>query len=138
MSANVPTPPSLEDLERQMAAPSAQSLEDQLAELEAAAASEDFRGAAPAWKPDKEGAFIAGTVMSIFESEGDYGPSNAMVIRKRDGEEQTIYCSQTVLRNQFDRLKPQVGDLVAVKYVGEKSGKNDRKYKDYVMRVERQ
>lgn len=118
--------------------------DDALKALEEDVASDNFRGAAPAWKPENAGDFIAGTVMNIFTSASKFDrpgdePSKAMIVRQRSGEETTVYCNGTVLKNQFDRSNPQIGDLVAVKYLGMTgSAKNaGQSYQNYQMKVVR-
>lgn len=136
---DLPTVPNVEEIDAvargffQASKPQA----DILAALEAEMDSDDFRGAAPAWKPEPD-EFVAGTILSIWEATGEYGSSPAMTLSQRDGTEVTVYCSATVLRNQFERAKPSVGDTVGIKYLGEvENPKSKRTYKNYQMKVVR-
>lgn len=69
-----------------------------------------------------------GTVDSDFHKE----PVNLVELRAKDGTEWSIRGYHSVLENQIDKADPEVGDLIAVKYLGEKDNKRgDNTYHDY-------
>lgn len=97
---------------------------------------------APYWVAEKEGDMIAGEITSIGEGESDYGAYHYVLLKTLDDkgnltdEEIQVSMLGTVLSNWWNRnrSKVQVGDLIAVKYMGEMKGKSGNSYRDFVVR----
>jgi hypothetical protein len=89
------------------------SLEDQLNEENA-----------PAWRPE-EGDVIQGKVVNIdLRPAGDYPAYWIITLEKADGEREAIHAFHSVLAQELQRIRPQVGHMIAVKYLGKKQGRN--------------
>lgn len=85
------------------------------------------------WNPSEPDG-IQGTVIAVLEEEGKYSdePIPVVVIKTADGAEFTVKGYRSVLRNEINRVKPQVGGIFAVKYFGRKQKKNgDGEYHHY-------
>lgn len=94
------------------------SLEDQL--------NEEF---APAWRPE-EGDVITGNVVSITQRQGDFDPYWIVTLEKDDGQREAIHAFHTRARQELERIRPQVGHRIAMKYLGKRQGKT-YSYHDY-------
>lgn len=99
-------------------------------------------GLPSAWRPDQEDdATIIGEVVEIQVGTSDYGSYPLLVIRKDDGEEKAIHGFHTVLQNELVRQKPQVGERIGIKYLGEvptKPGSKFKSFTGYRVKVERE
>lgn len=81
------------------------------------------------WNKDLEvGASIEGRYLKKEYVSGEYGETEKYVIETADGEKVGIYSSAS-LKQQFDNVP--VESYVWVKYLGEQTGKNGRKFKAY-------
>lgn len=94
-----------------------------------------------AWIPSDEDADcpdgIQGRLVYRGSVESDYGNDVPMLeIEQADGEVWSVRAYHTVLRNQIEKADPAVGDTVAIKYFGLKSGKGDD-YHNYKVVVRR-
>jgi hypothetical protein len=95
------------------------------------------------WVPDDEDdpspEGIQGRVKFVGEVSSDYGPEMCPLIELEaaDGTVWSIRGYSTVLRNQINKAAPKVGDIMAVRYFGVKTGKgkNAREYKNYKVAV---
>lgn len=87
--------------------------------------------------PGPEG--IQGRVRFVGEIGSDYGPETCPLIEieDKDGTLWSVRGYSTVLRNQITKADPRVGDLMAVRYFGTKTGKTGRDYKNYKAVVKR-
>ncbi len=54
------------------------------------------------------------------------------VVEEDDTEVKTIFCGSTVLKGEFVRLRPKIGERIFVRYLGTPAGKS---YQKYVVRV---
>lgn len=70
----------------------------------------------PAFKWDRLGASIAGTITKIRTAIFDDRKIPELWIETDDGE-MSVLCGQANLFTQLLELKPQVGDRIAIKYV---------------------
>lgn len=94
---------------------------------------------APAWKPEEEGEGIQGTVLRVgsvpsdfADSEGNKPMCPVITVRTSDGQLHRIVGYQSVLRRELSEQDPQVGQTLAVKYLGRKSSKDGkRSYANY-------
>ena len=93
------------------------------------------------WNPDDEPDMVlVGTLLGVETLATDLGP--ARIAHIEDAEDGTVYglmIERSVLKNRWEQLKPQNGDMVAIKYIGltppRVKGKNS--YHNYVLRVAR-
>jgi hypothetical protein len=81
---------------------------------------------------------IQGHVLSLtyIETDQKYGGGEVpmLEIQEKDGHVWSVRAYHTVLRNQIEKNAPEVGDLVALKYLGEKENKKgDNSYQNYGM-----
>lgn len=83
------------------------------------------------WEPENPGDQVIGTITDIGEWEGDYGVSPTLTIADDNGDEHVVFCSNSVLRRNFERQRPAVGDRVGIRYLGEAVGKSGRSYRNY-------
>lgn len=78
------------------------------------------------WVPKERGEGIAGIVTKISETRSDFAKpgENAMcptvTIQAKDGTKWRVIGYGAVLKREIQDADPQVGDLMAVKYFGEK------------------
>lgn len=94
---------------------------------------------APAWKPEEEGEGIQGTVLRVGSVPSDYADAEGnkpmcpvITVRTSDGELHRIVAYQSVLRRELTEQDPQIGQTLAVKYLGRKSSKDGkRSYANY-------
>jgi hypothetical protein len=95
------------------------------------------------WKPnadeDASPEGIQGRVTYRGEVPSDYGPEMCphITLEASDGTVWSVRGYGTVLRNQINKVDPQVGDLVAIRYFGKKDGRNGRAYENYKVAVKR-
>jgi hypothetical protein len=78
------------------------------------------------WEEEDQPKGIQGTVTYVGQVDSDYGdkePVPYIELRTKAGEEWSIRGYGFVLQNQIEKTDPQVGDLFAVKYLGEKTGR---------------
>ena len=78
------------------------------------------------WVPTEKGEGIAGVVVKIGETRSDFAADgeNPMVptvtVQVKDGTKYRVIGYGSVLKRELTDANPQVGDLIAVKYFGEK------------------
>ena len=87
----------------------------------------------PTFKFETEGQELIGTVTKIDYVGTRNGESHLMQIQKLDSDEVvTVWCSQTVLKNQVLDLAPAVGSVIVIIYEGKKhSDKSGYDYNSY-------
>ena len=87
------------------------------------------------WKPDSDGAAIAGRVLRIEENTGTNGDSTLVEVETEDQMQVGIWLS-TVLERQWQKERPTVGDVIGIKYHGKRtSPKSGREYKSFTLKV---
>lgn len=85
---------------------------------------EDRLDAEPAagWKPEP-GASVIGEIVSISTAPGtDWGPYPLIEIEKDDGTAVAVHAFHGVLKGELERLAPNEGDRIGIKYLGKKQG----------------
>lgn len=99
-------------------------------------------GLPSAWRPDQEDAdLLIGKVVDIQVGTSDYDPYPLLVVQSDDGSEKAIHGFHTVLRNELMRQKPQIGERIGIKYLGEQATKPGSKFKSFIgyrVKVERE
>ena len=91
------------------------------------------------WNPDDEpGTMLIGTLLRFETIVTDYGEAKIAVIADdEDGTEWGVALFRSVLKNQFERMNPQPGDTVGLKYLGltPPRSKGGNEYHNYKLRV---
>jgi len=94
----------------------------------------------PAWEP-VEDEIVVGLVETYTEGSTPYGPCYVCILqveeRRREGTfdpepRLAVWLGKTVLKNEFQRQRPQVGDRVGIRYLG----KHPKGYRNFSMMVE--
>lgn len=89
------------------------------------------------WKPQDEDdpspEGIQGRVKYRGTVPSDYGQEDIphVLIEAADGTIWSVRGYSTVLRNQINKADPQIGDLMACRYFGPKTGRSGREYENY-------
>jgi hypothetical protein len=79
------------------------------------------------WDREREPA-IAGKVVSVGTMDTAYGQCPSVSIVTKDDRELQIVAVHTVLASEIGSADVHVDDLLAVKYLGEQTGKNGGHY----------
>jgi hypothetical protein len=100
---------------------------------------------AEGWVPTEKGESLAGVVVKVGETRSDFATKGedpmvpTITVKTREGDKFRVIGFGSVLKREIEDADPQVGDLFAVKYWGEKpikkgpyAGKN---YKHYTVAV---
>ena len=85
------------------------------------------------WKPEP-GESRAGRVTSISSGKGKQGNSTLASFTEQDGAPFSVWLN-TVLLDEFEKQQISVGDVVAIKYFGIKTGESGRDYKCFGVSV---
>jgi hypothetical protein len=88
------------------------------------------------WKPEV-GDRLVGTVASVDERTNEWGTYPLIVIETDNGNEITVHGSRTVLRNEFARLRPMVGERIGIKYLGKIDRAGGASYEGYKVVLDR-
>jgi len=90
-------------------------------------------GLPSAWRPDKEDPdILIGKVVSIEQGTSEYEPYPLVVVEQDDGTEKAVHGFHTVLKNELIRQKPQPGERIGIKYLGEQATKPGSKFKSFI------
>jgi hypothetical protein len=77
---------------------------------------------------------IAGTVTRLDVADTEYGPQRIVVIDPGDGNLRSIWLLHDALRYQMEKLRPQPGAVIAIRYGGKvASEKTGRTYHAYTV-----
>jgi hypothetical protein len=80
------------------------------------------RDFADAWRPDPGGKLV-GEIVELGSRAGYNDELYPIVtVRRDDGVELAAHCFHTVLRNELAKIRPQVGQRIAIRYEGERQG----------------
>ena len=79
---------------------------------------------------------ITGEVVGFSEGPSKFSPDPITIVnlRRDDGVVLALWLNSTVLQNKVARLRPKVGELLEVEYLGKRQGAN-AEYKDYRVAV---
>jgi hypothetical protein len=86
----------------------------------------------------KAGDEIAGTVVRLDVADTEYGRQRIVVVDPGDGNLRSIWLLHDALRSQMEKLKPQPGDVVAVRYLGRQQSASGRSYHAYTVTTDRE
>lgn len=84
------------------------------------------------WVPTEKGEGIAGVVVKVGETRSDFANDGedpmcpTVTVQTKDGTKWRVIGYGAVLKRELRDADPKVGDLIAVKYFGEKPIKNGR------------
>jgi hypothetical protein len=89
-----------------------------------------------AWMPEPEDLLI-GNVTDVDDREGDYGVYPIVCVLPDNGDaERAVHGFHTVLKREFAKQKPAVGNHIGIKYHGKVEGRNGF-YESYRVIVEK-
>jgi len=89
------------------------------------------RDFADAWRPDP-GDKIVGHVVELRAHENQYGTYPIVTLVTDDDEEVAVHAFHTTLRNGLKRARVEIGDHIAIKYLGKRTPQSGRQqYADY-------
>ena len=97
------------------------------------------RNFAPAWRPDA-GDTLIGKVVGISARDGGFGEYPIVVVRPGQTAETELafHAIHTVAQNELASKKPQIGEMIAIKYVGKReSASGKAKYHGYKVVIDR-
>lgn len=83
------------------------------------------------WTPTQPGDTLAGTLVGF--STTPKGHRLAVISREEDDVEVATYLSNVALVSGFERLDPQPGERIGIKFTGMKTSKSGREYKSFVV-----
>lgn len=87
-----------------------------------------------AFRFEEPGDKVAGIVESIGSHDAGYGVYPILTVNDRDtGEKVAVHGLGMVLKDKLEPVLP--GDLVIVRYDGERKSKNNKTYKSYTVKV---
>jgi hypothetical protein len=93
---------------------------------------------AEAWRYEP-GDKLIGETVELSQREGAYGIYPIITVRQDNGVELAFHAFHTVARNELAKAAPQVGERIAIKYVGvkEAGGEGRSSYHAYKVAVDR-
>lgn len=99
---------------------------------------DDNGDAPPFWDPEP-GETIIGTVIRYEDRQTKVGPCRVAVIEDVETDEPvSVWLSRMVLKNEFEKQSPRIGDTVGLKFHGEReTRRGDSTYFHYTLRVVR-
>ena len=91
------------------------------------------------WMPEVAGEELFGEIIGVNEAAPTkFGSSPVVTIRKPDGEHVSLWLLHTVLRREFERHEPKIGELVLVRYQGRVTpGGDGNDYESYAVLLDR-
>jgi len=91
----------------------------------------------PSWIPSDEEPVRVGAFQRLDKGTNKFGTAWIAVLKGKDGKEFSLWLLHTVLINEFKRQAPKPGELVAVKYLGKKTGDAGQGYVGFRVEVKR-
>jgi hypothetical protein len=99
-------------------------------------------GLPSAWRPDQDDPpLLIGKVIEVEVGQSDYGRYPIIVVRLDDGSEKAVHGFHSVLQNELQKTRPNIGERIGIKYLGDvetKPGSRYKSYKGYRVKVERE
>lgn len=93
---------------------------------------------AEAWIPETAGEYVIGELEEVSDRDGDYGPYKVITLFTDNGDVLNVAGFGTVLKGKFDGLtNSDLGAKVAVKFLGEATGKSGKGYKNWSVTIDR-
>ena len=90
------------------------------------------------WDPQPD-QMLVGEVLGYTDTETKYGPCQiAQIEEDGTGDVFSVFLSRSVLKNEFERQAPRVGDVVGIKYFGKRPTRDGKsEFHLYKVRVVR-
>jgi hypothetical protein len=97
------------------------------------------KGNPESWQPSNAGEEVFGTLISVEVGHTAFGDAVILVIQDAESfTERSVWLLHTVLRNQVNRLRPQYGEMVGIRYLGKRRPEGGGpEYDDYRVVVDR-
>ena len=92
----------------------------------------------PHREPDQPATIVGLYVRSENTPENGFGVSEMKTLRERDGREWSVRLYGKVLAREWKAADPQIGEVVAIRYLGEAETKDKTPYRAYKVAVARQ
>lgn len=93
------------------------------------------------WRPDLEPKHpnpVSGVIDDISTFDGEFGAVPVLGIIDEGGKEWRVFCFGSVLQNRMVELKPEIGDLIGIKFLGKEKSRNfSNDYRNYRVIVEK-
>jgi hypothetical protein len=93
------------------------------------------------WRPEQVPDTLAGPILALETRHTEPRPGKVVpcpvVIVEADGKARSFWGFHTVARSQLAALKPQVGDYIAIRYLGTVNGGSGQSYVNYKIIVDR-
>jgi hypothetical protein len=82
---------------------------------------------------------LIGTIIDIDEGDGDYGSYPILYIRDEAGNHWRWHVFGGVAQSRIVKLRPEIGDQIGARFIGEKPSKNfkGKNYRDWRIVVEK-
>ena len=90
-----------------------------------------------AFRFGEDGNEISGTVVRLEMGETPYGKCPIVVIDTGNGTLRSVWLTHKALRGAVTRVRPQVGDGIAIRCLGERESGTGRTYTDYSAATDR-
>lgn len=88
----------------------------------------DEQGEHPlSWKPEP-GDVLTGVIRRYSMVTLEYGDTYICVVQDAPDRVQSVFLSGAVLKGEFSRMKPKVGERVVIRYLGVPAGKKYHKF----------
>lgn len=93
----------------------------------------------PAWMPTEPGDELFGTLANVTAAAPTkFGPAPVVAIAQPSGEIVSVWLLHSVLRREFERAKPTIGETLLIRYLGTVQPEGDGKpYQSYALIVDR-
>lgn len=91
-----------------------------------------------AFRPEREGESVEGVLVARDITTSDYTTDEipVLTLKQADGVYRGVRGYHQVLRNELEKVDPQIGDTVAIKYLGKLPNKaKTGSYHGYKVRV---
>lgn len=73
----------------------------------------------PAWMPGEPGDELFGTLVDVKASVPTrFGPAPVVTIQQPSGEPVSVWLLHSVLRREFERARPAIGENLLIRYLG--------------------
>ncbi len=91
------------------------------------------------WNPrNGDPSTLIGTLVSVVAVETRFGVREVAAIEVADGSRWAVWLSAKTLRRAWDQEAPQIGEVVAIKYSGERATRDgQRRYPLFTVAVDR-
>lgn len=89
------------------------------------------------WTPSEEDPMLAGVFLRLDQGPTQYGQQDIVIVRTEDGTDRGVWLIHAVLRKQLARVAPRAGELICIRWKGERKGASGKTYHDYRVEIYR-